>query len=311
MAVFKWQSRFPFARRSHCPFCAQTRFEFFLAYDDVTVMRCACGYVFMNPYLSEQGSQAFFSGDVAAEFPWLVDYEKVMDQTPENSKTFKAYGKALDLLEKKKPQKGRLLDIGCGSGHFLGLARQRGWPVEGLDFDAKSAFAAAQRCGGMIREGRLQDAGFQTGSFDVITLWDYFEHVEDPAAILTQVRRLLAPAGILVIACPNHKSLLFGAALFLSKMTRGKFFCHPLRLLYPITHLSYFDPDFLSRQLPAHGFVEFARRYDETDLRRIRLNPVLKLFVAVLFAAGRFFRLTNRFNLFLEKQNDSDLQEAA
>jgi len=256
----------------------------------------------MNPYLSEEGSRLLFSGDIAAEFPWLVDYEKVMDHAPENTRTYAAYQGALQLLEQKKPGKGRLLDIGCGSGLFLQLAQKKGWKVEGLDFDPKSIARVSHRYGIPVHEGKFQAVRFQPGTLDVITMWDYLEHVEGPVGIITQVRSLLAPTGVLVIACPNHKSLLFWAAITLSKLTQGKFFCYPLRLLYPITHLSYFDPDFLSRNL-FPGWSEFARRYDETDIRRIQANPLMKFFVAILFVTARPLRLSNRFILFFEKNN--------
>lgn len=257
----------------------------------------------MNPYLSEEGSKMLFSGDLTQEFPWLIDYEKVLDEQAENTRTYRAFSHALDRLETRNPRKGRLLDIGCGSGHFLNLAKSRGWQCYGLDFEAKSAAKVSSRYQIPVHSGLLQNAPFAPLSFQVITLWDYFEHVENPVEILARISSLLAPGGTLVIACPNHKSLLFFAAIVLNRLSAGRAFLHPLRLLYPPTHLSYFDPDFLAKTVPAHGFKELERDYDETDVQRIQLSPVLKTAVQALFLLARPLKLSNRFILHLQKQS--------
>ena len=55
--------------------------------------------------------------------------------------------------------------------------------------------------------GRWRRRHFEAQSFDVVTLWDVFEHVLDPKATLTEIARILKPNGLVVIHTPNPTSL--------------------------------------------------------------------------------------------------------
>jgi len=109
----------------------------------------------------------------------------------------------------------RLLDVGCGSATLLGLMKQRGFTVRGFDSSAEAAQIALEVDGVEVTVGsRLQDAGFDDSSFDVITLFHVMEHVTDPHGVLAEVRRMLRPGGKLVLQVPNIDSWqfrLFGA----------------------------------------------------------------------------------------------------
>ncbi len=105
----------------------------------------------------------------------------------------------------------RLLDVGCGSGTLLGLMKGRGFQVRGFDSSAEAAGIAKSENGVDVVVGsRLQDAGFADGSFDLVTLFHVMEHVTDPRSVLAEVRRLLRPAGRLVLQVPNIESWQFG-----------------------------------------------------------------------------------------------------
>jgi 2-polyprenyl-3-methyl-5-hydroxy-6-metoxy-1,4-benzoquinol methylase len=103
-----------------------------------------------------------------------------------------------------------LLDVGCGSGTLLGLLKERGFQVRGFDFSAEAAAIAKSENGVDVVVGsRLQDAGFEDESFDLVTLFHVMEHVTDPRTILSEVRRILRPAGRLVLQVPNIESWQF------------------------------------------------------------------------------------------------------
>lgn len=104
----------------------------------------------------------------------------------------------------------RLLDVGCGSATLLGLMKQRGFQVQGFDSSAEAAGIAKSESGVNVVVGsRLQDAGFKNESFDLVTLFHVMEHVTDPRSVLAEVRRLLRPAGRLVLQVPNIESWQF------------------------------------------------------------------------------------------------------
>jgi SAM-dependent methyltransferase len=95
----------------------------------------------------------------------------------------------------------RLLDAGCGSGELLRLAADRGAAVAGCD-PAFGMLASAQR---LVPEADLRRAGLESlpwrdGAFDVVTAVNALHLAEDEDAALREVRRVLAPGGVLGIA---------------------------------------------------------------------------------------------------------------
>jgi 2-polyprenyl-3-methyl-5-hydroxy-6-metoxy-1,4-benzoquinol methylase len=110
---------------------------------------------------------------------------------------------------------GRLLDVGCGNGHFLALMRQLGWETTGLEVDREAATVARRTFGLDVLCSSLADAKFPTDHFDAITLRHVIEHLPDPAFCLNECRRILKPMGRLSVITPNVASLghkLFKAA---------------------------------------------------------------------------------------------------
>lgn len=113
-----------------------------------------------------------------------------------------------------RPMSGqRLLDVGCGNGDFLRLARDLGWRVSGVDFDPR-AVEASRKDGLDVLLGGIEIAHHQSKRFDVITLSHVLEHVHDPRHLLMRCRALLKPTGLLWIDTPNIGAQgyqLFGA----------------------------------------------------------------------------------------------------
>jgi len=141
------------------------------------------------------------------------------------------------------PQRGRLLDVGCGNGSFLARAAEMGWQVNGLDPDP----AAVAVCAGQnlhVVQGTLRDApAGWTGQFDVVTMSHSIEHVTDPGLELNRVFGLLRPGGVLWLACPNPDSL------------GSRVYARVWRELHPPYHLVIPSARQLSRLLLDAGFV--------------------------------------------------------
>ena len=108
----------------------------------------------------------------------------------------------------------RLLDVGCGDGRFLALARGLEWECHGVEPDAAAAQVVREQ-GMSLLGSRVEDLpGELAGTFDVITLNQVIEHVYDPVAVLRRCRDLLRPGGYLWLETPNTDSLgyeIYGA----------------------------------------------------------------------------------------------------
>ena len=143
---------------------------------------------------------------------------------------------------KAKPG-GLLLDVGCGSGEWLLSMRERGWIVDGVDFDA-NAVKAAEKTGLVIRCGSLEQQNFPDASFDAVTLNHVIEHVPDPLQTFKECFRILKPGGQLFIATPNADSL------------SHRIFKQHWRGLEPPRHLHIFNMRAMENALRQTGFDE-------------------------------------------------------
>lgn len=111
------------------------------------------------------------------------------------------------IMYLKGTHRGKLLDVGCGSGEFLVKMRELGWDVLGVEPDPEAARVTRERFGLPVIVAPLEEAGLLNNSFDAITMHHVIEHVHDPIAILRECARLLKPGGKLVVITPNIASL--------------------------------------------------------------------------------------------------------
>lgn len=110
--------------------------------------------------------------------------------------------KKLKWIEKKYPSKGKILDIGAGTGDFLVEAKKRGWKVYGIEPDEEARNRASDKGINLVENS----SNFQSEKFDVITMWHVLEHVYDLKNQILELEHLLKKNGLLVIAVPNFNS---------------------------------------------------------------------------------------------------------
>lgn len=114
----------------------------------------------------------------------------------------KALRDKIKMIEGFQPGKGKILDIGAGTGDFLVMAKSKGWEIVGLEPSSK-AKAIAQAKGVTFLEQLSQ---MPDRSADIITMWHVFEHVPDVENQIAELKRILKPGGTIIIAVPNFKS---------------------------------------------------------------------------------------------------------
>lgn len=144
------------------------------------------------------------------------------------------------LLEKALGRRGRLLDIGSGTGEFAACAEKRGWKAVCIEPSIRGKEHAERR---FRLDVRSPDAlmSLPAESFDAVTLWHSLEHLHDVRGTLAHVRRLLTADGAAAIAVPNHECVdaeIYGNAWFAHDLPR---------------HLSHFTAATLERWIADAG----------------------------------------------------------
>jgi 2-polyprenyl-3-methyl-5-hydroxy-6-metoxy-1,4-benzoquinol methylase len=114
----------------------------------------------------------------------------------------KAIRDKVSLINSYQPLKGRILDIGAGTGDFLLECKNQNWEILGIEPNDKAKGIAV---GKGIKFGDTIEK-LESNSFDVITMWHVLEHVPDVEHQVTELKRLLKPSGTIIIAVPNFKS---------------------------------------------------------------------------------------------------------
>lgn len=141
-----------------------------------------------------------------------------------------------------KEQHLSLLDVGCGEGWALDFFKNKKWNVTGLDYSSYGCAKCNPNCVENIIIGdvykNLNILKNQSKKYDVVLLMHVLEHVLEPIELLNELKKIIAPGGILVIQVPNDFS-----ELQLHLLNNGMI-DKPFWVVIP-DHISYFTKDSL------------------------------------------------------------------
>ncbi len=232
----------PGMREMPCLFCGVHEERLRFRDDPYRVVECRrCGLVYVNPRLPsdrlhEMYQDEYWESDRAKEF----GYAQYLSEAENYLRT---YRRRATLVDGYKPTPGRVLDVGCAAGFFLKVMRDKGWSTAGIEI-ARPMIEYAERELGLddMHRGDLLTVDLPPASFDVVTLWDVVEHLEEPVRHLEVVHRLLKDDGVLVLETQDVSSR------FARLMGRNwQHYKHE-------EHLYHFHPETLSRLLDLAGF---------------------------------------------------------
>ncbi len=167
-----------------------------------------CGLVYLNPRPAREEMGRYYPPDYE---PYAQDVEQTKGFLSSLDYRYGVAKRCRTITKRKEP--GRILDVGCGAGHFLNGMKLRGWQTFGIEVSEEAATYAGERFGLEVLAGELEEAEFPAACFDAITLWHVLEHLHDPLSTLMEISRLLKDDGLLVFAIPNWGSVdagLFG-----------------------------------------------------------------------------------------------------
>jgi SAM-dependent methyltransferase len=110
-----------------------------------------------------------------------------------------------DLIrrEANPPAGGKILEIGCGTGHNLSMLGQFG-RVDGLELDDEAAALSEKRLGRKVMRSPLPGLARVPKNYDLIGAFDVIEHIDDDVAALAAIATKLKPGGKFIMTVPAH-----------------------------------------------------------------------------------------------------------
>ena len=187
-----------------CPVCTSHNINHIITAEDFLITRekfqiysCdKCGLRFTNPRPNDDQLAGYY--DSSEYISHSNESASLVDGLYKIARTFTLRRKR-KLIEKLSLNK-RLLDVGCGTGHFIDYCQQHGWQVNGVEPNDIARTQAEDKTKIIIQHNlsEIVDA-----SYEVITLWHVLEHLPDLEQTMNQLKSLLAPGGVLIIAVPN------------------------------------------------------------------------------------------------------------
>lgn len=192
-----------------CPICEHAEYESFIELKDwmitkekFTIVKCSgCGFHFTNPVPTESIIGNYYKSE-----------EYVSHSSSRKGIINRAYSIVRNYTLKQKvnllssyTKKNSLLDIGAGTGHFLNLAKNQGFEIQGLEPDGDAREYANQNFN-LSLDTLDELTKISSDSKDIITMWHVLEHVYHLKRDLTEILRVLKSGGYLFIAVPNMDS---------------------------------------------------------------------------------------------------------
>lgn len=235
-----------------CPLCGRDDAPSWLSFDGLEIARCpGCrsGFVVQTPEVDRQRrhydeSSRLYEAELDARKParcWELLRSCTSDLRGISS----------------------ILDVGCGEGKFLDIARAAGLRTAGVEISERAARTATDK-GHHVHRQSVTGAPFARGEYDVAVMWDILEHLDRPRQGLRNVAAALKPGGMLVVLTPMMGSIYdrLGGLLY---QASGGHFDRLVRMCWNRDHLFRYSPRGLAAVL------------NELNFYRVVAEPVLLL----------------------------------
>ena len=193
----------------NCPVCGSPHSSLKFRAKDYTVsnemfhiVSCdSCQLIYTNPRPAANEAGPYYHA--SAYISHSDTNEGIINKLYHAVRKFTLHSKT-NWIEPEKKGNKELLDVGCGNGHFLAAAKEKGWNINGVELDPETAARAANLTGLTIASSLTEVASDKL--FQVITLWHVLEHVYEIDEYFQFFKNRLAKDGKLLLALPNPAS---------------------------------------------------------------------------------------------------------
>lgn len=249
-----------------CPLCGGQELKRKYEVREYILTEClSCSAIFVRNILTHKYLEEFYN----------TQEDNCFYCDDDNSDCINYYNlKLKSEIEKLKPGKGSILDVGCSSGLFLDQVPD--WERHGVEISRKDGTKAKDRIGNNIFIGSIEEYPVREEYFDVITLQDVFDHFIDPISNLNKCKIMLKPGGLLVIKVHNISCLF-------ARICSSHFYA-----IVPPFHLFYFCERSLRFALENAGFQFHNKRF---------IGHLMKI-KAVFFGLSRIDKKTISYKIY-------------
>jgi 2-polyprenyl-3-methyl-5-hydroxy-6-metoxy-1,4-benzoquinol methylase len=232
-------------KHSNCLICKKSNPVDLTDFTKAGLTKCSgCGFVFAKQIPTEKELIEYYNGYGRNDYLSPI--------------TIKRYNELLDKFEKFR-KTNKILDVGCGIGYFLEVAKKRGWEVYGTEY-TDEALTICNSKGITMKEGKLIDKMFDDNNFDIITSFEVLEHINNPLEEIGLFHKFLRTGGLVYLTTPNFNSLL-----------RYKLKEKYNVITYP-EHLSYYTPRTLNNLFNTCGFKKLNIQTTGISLTRLKTS---------------------------------------
>jgi len=213
---------------------------------------------------------------------WADDW--VEHEFEARSKDFIFSGILRELGARVTTAPKRLLDVGAHAGRFMHLAQGKGWMVEGVELNPRTAACASRRTGALVHRMNAHFLADEGRQYSAVTLTDVLEHIPEPARLLAALNRLVEPGGWVAVKVPC------GPSQWAKEQTLAALTAHKVSLAGNLVHVNHFSPRSLKLALEHAGFTRVIVRTGAPELLPLLPGGVRPVFSNAIrlavYAAG-------------------------
>lgn len=237
-----------------CTVCGNNAFDLVLSTCDSRYLCCrSCGTTCADNHHLENMS-------VTAHYSTSDDYIETFTKEYLSFRS-RSYERWLAWLAAHKAP-GRLLDIGSGLGYFAHAASERGWDTTALEVSPSEAEYSRDILKVKTINGSLESSELE-GMFDVVTMWDVLEHLNQPQDAIVRLVPYLKDNGFLFLKVPDGAAFQYQPSGYAAKLLYRLY----LRRVYPLNpqeHYSHFTDEGIGILLERQAGLEIIHR-DKTQ----------------------------------------------